>query len=638
MVGLATRIVIAQRTATELKASGAPESAIIEANQRWYYFGALGPALGDYVPFENTKVIGAPGRSPYYNVWQRILGIAVGDATGTPGIVPVLKTFEDFLQKVSGMVTARDFDGLKAMRDSGQLNVVNQASADLGKILTKFSDLTELKQLGNLMGNNSRPMIINEVTSIPPDHWTGREWLHWKHPGRFATELRKQAEASGDDRFRAYAIGWAVSFGALVCGSGFMNSLVGASYRNQWWRSRWVGNFVDTWTYGFYGANATMSASDQPTPAYEAWPSLCAARLHDLIDLTGGLEPQDVSHQIVNDEALPQVLPPEFVAYWLSAWTGAYGPQGDPLFTADRVQAGYLLLWVTLWFQTSGDVIGCNPAPSATPPDACGDNPVPPDWVDPTQTNPVTGQPFEPPTPNAKHDPSIAEIVSGIILALAGAALTFFGGGAAGVAAIVAGIGLIVDGEKQLNWDELECQLYWLSVYLYNGLDVLHKLAVFGGVQQPYPGDLAVSTLSVQFNGNSLAYTAGATVCKSRRMEGMQLPWDGTLSTWTSYPNNGIEQPGTDVWRLGGLWPSAFVDDSAVNPPTEDLTHAPGAWPGGVKGSFGPAVEACVKLVGMGAAPLPDWNLDGDRGRGWLTWQLSTLYSTGTPVPAVPEP
>ncbi|WP_438390157.1 hypothetical protein [Caballeronia sp. DA-9] len=46
MVGLATRIVIAQRTAAELKLSGAPESAIIEANERWYYFGALGPAIG----------------------------------------------------------------------------------------------------------------------------------------------------------------------------------------------------------------------------------------------------------------------------------------------------------------------------------------------------------------------------------------------------------------------------------------------------------------------------------------------------------------------------------------------------------------------------------------------------------------
>ena len=115
----------------------------------------------------------------------------------------------------------------------------------------------------------------------------------------------------------------------------------------------------------------------------------------------------------------------------------------------------------------------------------------------------------------------------------------------------------------------------------------------------------------------------------------MHLPWDMALSTWTSYPTNGIENPITDVWSLGGAWPSAIVDDAGKNPATEDLTKPP---PGsfGIKGSFGPAVDASVKLVRSPVtSSLPNWNLDGDRGRGWLTWQLPGLYTT--PVPAVPE-
>ena len=647
MVGLATRILIAQRVAAGLKAASAPESAVIEANSPWYYLGALGPAIGDFVPFETPTVLGAPGPSPYYSIWKLILGVAVGDGT-TPGVVPVLQTFKTFLDKVSALVAARDFDGLKALRDSGGLSGVDQASKDLGAILTKFSDLTELKMLGEMMGNGSRPGIINESRIVPPSQWTGREWLHWKHPGRFATELRSRADASGDDRFRAYAMGWAVAYAALVCGSNFMDSAVGAGYRNQWWRSRWVAMFVDTWVWGYYGAAATMSADDQPTPDYKDWPALCAAGLDKVIDLTSGLDAQTVAFQVVmegvpaSDTVTPpppppnDVLPNDFLDFWLGAWSAAYNPAGDILFTKDRLQRGYLMLWITLWFETSGAVIGCNKAPAPTPPDGCGDNTDPPPWVDPTQVDPTTNQPFVPPEPNAKHDPNIAEIVSGIILALAGGALCFFGGYAVGAGYIAGGISLIVDGEKQLNWDELECQLYWLGVYLYNGLDVLHRLAVFGGFQHPYPDDLSSPTLTIQFNGNSLPYTAGAAVCKSRRVEGMQQPWNGALSTWTSYPTNPVELPITDVWRFGALWPSAFVDDAGVNPPTEDLTQPPGAWPGGVKGSFGPAVGAAARLI-QHPVPLPDWNLDGDRGRGWLTWQLSGIYATGSPVPAVAE-
>jgi hypothetical protein len=344
-------------------------------------------------------------------------------------------------------------------------------------------------------------------------------------------------------------------------------------------------------------------------------------------------------------EPPPKVLPPEFVSFWLDAWTTAYQPTDTPvLFTADRLQRAYLMLWISLWFQTSGAVVGCNPAPSATPPAACGDDPSPPPWVDPTKINPETGLPFVPPEPSPKNDPSWSEIVSGIILALAGGAICYFGGWAVGAGWIATGIGLIIDGDQQLDWDDLECQLYWTSVYLYNGLDILHKVAVFGGVQPPYPADLASPSLTVSFNGLVLTYTAGATVCKSRPAGKwadvglpMQRPWDGTVSTWTNYPTNPVEEPATDIWRLGALWPSAFIDDSTANPRTADVTQSPGPWPGGVQGSFGPAIDACVRLI-TSPGPLPDWNLDGDRGRGWLTWELSAIYSSASPVPAVPEP
>jgi hypothetical protein len=639
MVGLVTRLLVAQRTAAVLKAAGAPESATIEANSKWYYFGALGPAIGDFVPFEPSTVSGVPSRTSYYSVWKEALRIAVGDTTtGIPGIVPVLCTLTQFIDEVSAHVARHNFGAMKNMRDSGKLEVVKQASKDLGAILTTFSDQKKLTEIGKLMANNSRPGILNGLRKVPPSQWTGREWLHWKRPGTFATTLRQHAATTGDQRFTAYALGWSVSYATLVCGSGFMDSLVGAGYRNWWWRSRFVGNFVDTWTWGFYGANASMSTSDEPTPPYEQWPGVCNAGLMELMDLTPGLDAETMARRVVAEEMLQHVLPHDFVQFWLDAWTAAYNPKDAPLFTADRLQVAYLMLWITLWFQTSGDVIGCNTAPDPTPPDACGDHPTPRDWTDPTQTNPATGKPFAAPTPNAKHDPSIAEIVSGVILVIAGIASFFLGGAAVGVPAVAGGIGLIIDGEKTLNWDELECDMYWLRVYLYNGLDALHKLTVFSGIQHPYPRDLAqADPMIVQFNGGPpLSYVTAASVCKSRALESMHLPWDGVLSTWTSYPSNGFEVPSGGVWNLSGLWPSAIVEDAGINPATEDLTRSPAQWPGGVRGSFGPAVAASVRLIRSSVA-LPDWNLDGDLGRGWLTWELSGLYDINSPVPVVPE-
>jgi hypothetical protein len=635
MPGLVTRLLIAERAWDSLKAAGAPEAALIAAHPKWYRFGALGPALGDFVPFDATPGAGG-GRSRYYSIWIEVLRLAVGDPKdGSPGVVQTLRTFQHFQDQVSRLVRDHDFFGLMELKNSGGLEQVQQASHDLSQILRKFSDQEKLADIGRKMGRSSRPAILNPNTLIPPSQWEGRDWLHWKRPGTFASTLRARAQASGDGRFIAYALGWTVAYATLVCGTGFMNSLVGSSYRNHWWRTRFIGNFVDAWAWGFYGAKASMSPTDEPTPPYTDWPSLCGARLHEGLDIPGGLDAEALGRKVVAEEALPHVLPPEFTAFWVNAFTTAYAVQGTPLFTEERLQAAYLMLWLQLWFQTSGDVVGCNPQPPATPPEACGST-DPPVWVDPTVTNPVTNAPFQVPSPQPKHDPDVAEVVSGIVLALGGVVTFFLGGGSASLKALAAGIGLIVDGELNLNWDELECHLYWSSVYLYKGLDALHKLTVFAGLQHPYAAEFTLATQQVQFQDNlPLSYLSAASVCRSRGLEGLHVPWTGALSTWNAYPSTtALEQPLTNAWPFPRLWPSAIVDDTVANAATQDLAGPPPAWPGGIHGSFGPAVQASVSLI-RSSRPLPDWNLDNDRGLGWLTWELAGPYAA--PVNTKPE-
>jgi hypothetical protein len=637
VLGLATRLLIADRVYERLGRDGAPDAAAISAQRRWFMLGALGPALGDFVPHEQPAGFGAPGRTPYYAVWKLVLEIAVGDPSQTPpvpGVVQTLRTLIGTLQHLTQLVQAHDFDGVVALRDSGALDAINQANHDLATILQNFSDPSYLAQIGATIGLQSRPRIDNPTSQSPPNTWTGRDYLHWKQTGAFAARLLSDARTSGDERFIAYALGWQVAFAALVSGSDFLASIVGSVYRTHWWRTRWIANFVDTWVWGFY------TRGDVGADAYDSWPSLCNAQLHTWIEVGDPLDPQTIAQDVVTEAPLPAALPSDFTDYWEGAWAGVYGPHdptvaADPLFTPDRLQVAYLMTWLVLWFQTSGDVIGCNPAPGA-PPAACGSNPQPPDWDDPSRNDPNTGQPFTPPAPNAHHDPDVGEVVCGIILALFGVVATALGGGAVGIPGIVGGIALAVDGEKQLNWDELECQLYWLSVYVFNGLGALHKLTVLGGLQQPYASELAAAHETISFDGLSYQFvTAAQQNCRSQDERGPLQVWNGGILDWAAAPTTTPpEDPVQYLWS-GQWWPSAIVDDTATNPAAVSIGAAPAAFDAGVQGSFGPAVANAVALITAPPAQIPNWNLDGDRGHGWLTWELQAPYAV--PVDVFPE-
>ena len=222
MIGLPTRLVIADQVRARLVSDGEPDGAVITANRPWFMLGALGPALGDFVPHEPPAGFGAPGRTPYYAAWKDVLEIAVGDSTQTPpvpGAVPTLRTLIQTLTQLIHLVQDHDFDGVIALRDSGGLDAVNTANQNLATILQNFSNPAYLQEIGNAVGPLSRPRIDNPLSHSPPNVWAGRDYLHWKRTGDFAARLLEDARASGDDRFVAYALGWQVAFAALLCGA-----------------------------------------------------------------------------------------------------------------------------------------------------------------------------------------------------------------------------------------------------------------------------------------------------------------------------------------------------------------------------------------------------------------------------------
>jgi hypothetical protein len=349
------------------------------------------------------------------------------------------------------------------------------------------------------------------------------------------------------------------------------------------------------------------------------------------------LDPETIAGFVVAEQPLPKVLPADFVTFWLNTWNIVYSSPESPLFTESRLQTGYVMTWLVLWFQTSGDVVGCNVPPSPNPPDTCGDNRGPPNWIDPTKLNPAdcadpndqtTCRPFQPQEPTPKHDPSVGEVICGIILTVAGVVATFLGGALVGIPAIIGGIALMVDGETELNWDEVDCQLYWLDVYMFNALSALHKLTVLAGVQHPNPADLSQMQETLTFGaGLPISYPSAGAMVKSAGLEKLLIPWPCGLLDWTQYPNGTAETPIARVWPFAGWWPNAVIDDEGTNPPNADITKEPASYDAGVQGSFGPSVQAALRLILNPPTSLPDWNLDGDRGLGWLTWELKTPYS-----------
>ena len=103
--------------------------------------GALGPALGDFVPHESPE--GSPtvqGRTQYYGIWKQMLRVAVGDPSAAPplpGLAPALRTLQAVLQQVTELVAARDLVGLGELYLSGGLDQITSANEDLAEAVKR---------------------------------------------------------------------------------------------------------------------------------------------------------------------------------------------------------------------------------------------------------------------------------------------------------------------------------------------------------------------------------------------------------------------------------------------------------------------------------------------------------------------
>lgn len=632
MPGIATHFEILRLTIDRLNADPTltPFADIINNNLPYAHLGAIGPALGDFIPSDRPEDL-ANDPNPYALVWKMIFGLVGGD----PGFLKTLQEMREMLETFEQIANDEDMDAICALKDDPEAyQKIETAAAEFLSLISSLQ--AQAGTVLGILGDDMKPVINTDNVADPvppPKDWQIRDFLHWKRTGLFVKNLIQKAKDTGDNRLLAYAYGFLIAYSANVCGSPFVNSIVGGPARTQWWRQRFIKNYIDAWVYGFYGVGATMSG-DTPSVPYDdpSWPNLCEANLQQKIEI-GSINAEELVNIVKTAQAFPPVLPEDFAQRWFQAFEETYGgPLPDRLSHSGVLNGAYLMQWLVLWFQTSGQVFGCNLSAPLPPPDDCGTQPG---ELDPFQTD-ADGNPILPPTPEPDYDTDIGAVICGILLALLGGGLILGGHLVAGGAAIAGAVDLLdCDSAVDFNFKKLRCDLYWYRIYLYNGLQGVHKLLALSGFGYPHARYLAQDTDTLSLL--PLEFESGKNTVKSRSTKENfpSKPWNGSPLTFNQPPTS-FETPRTIAY-MAERYPTFFIDDDATNPLSNgDVKTLPkGMFPfrqqpttgAVVPVQFGNVVANAIDLFKNIDKDFPNWNLDGDRGLAYVTWQLEAGYN-----------
>jgi hypothetical protein len=635
MIGMTTKLAALDLLKSRLLSSGDATLSglghLLDTNPEYGYMGAIGTAVGDFCPVRLPPdgPLGSSGANSYVELWKLLFNVFGGDGSdANPGLKPVLDTIRDLLDRLDAVAADEDLSGLQAL--SGEVDTLNTIAANLNAILITIKGDGTLFNLGivpqvvDLIGARSQPAMVRPRVDggvgFPERFWTLRDLLAKRRTGRFARQLWASADSSGDDRLRAYALGWLSSWSLSAGGSSAVASIVGAPFRNQWWRSRFVGNYIDLWCYGY----AKVGPRAKP---YADWPNLCTQELQQRIQVPGvAYDPIQIMANLRQGNPLSTGLPPELVTWWLAAYEAVYGDMGTnrPVVDADKLQDSYGLAWLVLWFQTSAGSLGCN-AVAPVAPTECGGAPP---WTNPLVPGDAGSGVGGPPPPDIDKKIKPENVICAIILAILGIVAFCAGAWVAGGAAIAGAIALAVSAGT-IDWDKFRCSLAWYRVYMYNGLRALHDVMSLGGLVHPYTPELSVDDTAIQLLSAMPTHVrTGDNIVMSRVGKDRYpvLPWNGSGFTWFEEPGGGAEQPTTTA-ALAAAYPSAFLDDPA-NLLGARSTFAASSWPlaldatGQMPAGFINTVDAMLDALKNALPDLPQHDLDGDRGEGYQAWRF----------------
>ncbi len=550
---------------------------------------------------------------------------------------PIFQRDASLLDQLQTIANNQDGDALKSIASQ-----LDQLTAD-GTTLQMLAP-TLLAVMSLALQLVAIPPSI-EVTGAGATPWVPlfdrlSEFLRWHRTDTFAQNLDQSAKT---DNQKAYAYGYLSHVASAVTGKPFINNIVGGPYRTHWWRNRLVSNWVDAWTFGRYETPGATMAGDTPTPPYTAWANICNSNLQNKFNVAGLTEPAGQLPPAIKAIAtgdlgsLPGQFPADVAAFIQAAIDAAYpAASRPPGFTTDAIGQAAVGLFGVVWFMTSG--FGpMTPIVLGPPPSTCMHEPM---WATSHGS---------PPSPQ-QSGPSTGATVCGVILAILAVLLFVFGaftGGStwtAGVQAVIGAVKAFTSGGG-IDWDVLQCDIYWLRNFLLSAETGLLKALVEGGLAYPLPFQLGNSgvngvTPAVDLSGAPLIKSNSAAVASvgivnlyPHQLDKANL--GAADLDFGSFPKSPAETPTTVSFPHPPAYADSVVDGSGLQ--NGGILHG-GAFPS-INMFFGDALANAKQLIQAHAKGLPRYNLDADRGYGWQTWNpaVNTFPGNGTVVNPTPD-
>jgi hypothetical protein len=657
MPNLAFHFEVLDQVIAKLQSISDPRAAKLIANKKFAVLGALGTDLLRYNPVSSTLAqslvnlandptllnLPAPtaaNPNPLETLLLSDLGLAgltelqANPLGGIYSVIfsmlveplwPTINSISSFLAALNVVVQAQDTLGLIpfATKISTIQSEANSLKGKVGVIQQLTAVIAVILALPPWMEQSQVP--IPAPTDPTGDRLS--EFLRWHHTGDFA---RKLLATASTDQEMAYAIGYLVHVAASVTGEPFVNNVTGGPYRTHWWRNRLVSNFIDSWVFGFFETPASPMVVDQPTPTYDVWKALCKSNLQEEFNIAGFQEPTggDVPDTLKavasgNLGTLPAMVPASLAQYFQDAVDAVYPAATRPSgFSTTTFQNSVVGAFAIFWFMTSGSgPLGINTI--GAPPSTCTTAPT---WI----------------TSGGSPSPQQAGISTGgavcaLLLAILALLELLSGDLPGGLATLAAAINAPI-----IDWATVNCNLFWITKTLVDAENGLQSALVNAGLAYPPPAMLGsvAPDASNQLQTTPAVDASGMPFCKTNSRGGVGIPNSDALYprqldttnqaadlNFTNYPDTRLEDPATMNFPTPDVYPDFVVNGSGL--------QAGGILNNGVYPSrnqfFGDAVSNALDLLKQGPGKLPSYNLDGDRGYGWKTWNPKPGSQPDTP-------
>jgi hypothetical protein len=644
MPNLAFHIEVLNKVIDQLVLQNDPNGTLLKNNKNFAVLGAMGPDMLRYLPVSqglandlaNLATATPQGKITALPV-NELSELFLSPLGGAYSVLfrllvipnwPVLDKITDFFNQMDAIAQAENQLALVPMIGPAQ-DILNQSKA-LKKQLpgTTQSVATFIGQMVALSPWMEQTSAVPVAPSDPAgDRLT--EFLRWHHTGEFAAALVKNAST---DPQKAYALGYLCHVAASVTGEPFVNNVTGGPYRTHWWRNRLAGNFIDSWTFGFFETSASM-AGDEPTPLYAAWEALCEANLQDQFNVAGLADapPDDVPDALKavasgNLGTLPSQFPDDLATLLENTVNSVYPAGTQPFagFSADSFKQAFVGAFAVYWFMTSGSgPMGRNAI--GAPPSTCTTAPT---WI-----SSGSGSPPSPQAAGLNTGGAICAVLLAIV-----ALLEFLTGNLpGGLAALLAAINAPV-----IDWNKVRCELFWLRKTLVDAENALRDGLVSGGLGYPPPNKLGTIDPATGKTVPAQDKTTSSFVafCRSNALSGEDggRPYPHTMDTsnsqspfadlnFPSYPLTNVEEPSTLNLIPPGKYPVLVVNGAGLQ---NSGMLVDGTYPSR-KLLFGDAVSNALEIIKNNGQGLPNYNLDADRGYGWKTWNPKPGSMPATP-------